>query len=214
MPMMQVFTPESEENDAFNWIKKQKWIEWEFLLSGEYSATPYHYGNLSFHLAHSKDKRFWAVLYKGTFFPVRRIVAVAEVIKSCPVEIIAGAMLRKVKDDLHLYVEYYQDINIKNYEIFREYFSGDKLIDAGNIEDYTYPGKINQKKKSGKTIVKASIPNLNNKKSLSTFFTNFKYPSRYRNIEFVQIAALLVDMKLSPNEPSEGHQIYKFFVIT
>ena len=87
---------------AFDRIKRKRKSGWRFLVSGEWSESPMHSGNVTFAYAHTNDRLFWALLEQG--FP-KRIVAVAEVGPDCIAESVLGGMLRAVREDGGSYVD-------------------------------------------------------------------------------------------------------------
>ncbi len=209
MSVMRIFTAESKDEQAFNVIKKSKWTTWKLLISGEYSDSPFHFGKLSFYFAETEDKRFSAILYKGTILPFKRIVAVAEVIDTSQKEIIAGAMMRQIREELGLYITYPEDINIKKYDLFKEYYSGDKQIKAGNENDYIYLKKIEKSTRERK-VTEYPLPNIYDERKLSDFLANFTSAARSRKNDFV-----LASLRLTGVEPDEKldelHQVFYFY---
>jgi len=88
--------------EDFSRLKRKKWCGWQFLISGEWSQTPWNQGKNSFFISHTKDKRYWALLDRG--FP-RRIVAVARVTEALPIEEIAAAMMYRLASHGGEYIE-------------------------------------------------------------------------------------------------------------
>jgi len=70
---MTITTYLDENIRLFKKMKKQTSGSWEFLLSGEWSETPYHQGNVRFYYRASEDRCNWAILTEG--FPKRIVVA-------------------------------------------------------------------------------------------------------------------------------------------
>ena len=45
----------------FDRLRRKRWYDWQFVLRGEWSESPWHQGNYSFYIAHNKDKTLWAI---------------------------------------------------------------------------------------------------------------------------------------------------------
>jgi hypothetical protein len=95
-PSIRIYTYVCEKDaEEFARLKKQKWGQWDFLVSGEWSQSPYHQGNHRFFIASTPDHGYWAL--KSTGFPTR-IIAIARVQGDLCLEKIAGQMMRAVAD--------------------------------------------------------------------------------------------------------------------
>jgi hypothetical protein len=81
------------DRTTFGRLKRKKWTAWKFLISGEWSQTPWHQGNHRFFISSTADKTWWALLNTG--FP-SRIVAVATETAGLTLEEIAGKMLTRI----------------------------------------------------------------------------------------------------------------------
>jgi hypothetical protein len=80
--------------------------QWIFLISGEWSQSPYHQGDIKFFVRSSRAEKHWALLVSG--FP-RRIVATAFTPEPAQLEVVAAAMMRAVKQADGEYIDLVED---------------------------------------------------------------------------------------------------------
>ena len=45
----------------FDRLRRKRWYDWQFVLRGEWSETPWHQGDYSFFIGHNKDNTLWAI---------------------------------------------------------------------------------------------------------------------------------------------------------
>ena len=76
-------------------LRRKDWKNWSFLVEGEWSESPYHQGYNRFAIGNTADRKFYAI--KHIDFP-EKIVAVAEVDGDEKFEVIAGQMMKKVRE--------------------------------------------------------------------------------------------------------------------
>ena len=93
---------QAADGEDFSRLKRKKWCGWQFLISGEWSQTPWNQGENSFFISHTKDKHYWALLNQG--FP-RRIVAVAHVTTPVSLEEVAASMMYRLASQGGEYIE-------------------------------------------------------------------------------------------------------------
>src|SRR5687768_817169 len=92
---MEVLTCYSEtDQNAFRRMVQRSKADWEFLVAGEWSQSPYHAGNANFSIRCSSDRRFWALMYSG--FP-KRIIAAASASGDEETEFVAAEMMSACK---------------------------------------------------------------------------------------------------------------------
>ena len=82
---------ETDERRSFRRLSRRASGDWQFLVSGEWSQSPYHQGNCKFYLRSSEDRQYWALLSVG--FP-NRIIAVARTMQGIAVELVGARMLQ------------------------------------------------------------------------------------------------------------------------
>ena len=70
---MTIATYVDKDTTLFDQMKNKTSGAWEFLLSGEWSQSPYHQGKVAFHYRNTNSKKNWAILSIG--FPKRIAVA-------------------------------------------------------------------------------------------------------------------------------------------
>ena len=90
------------EENPFQRLKRTRWAEEYFIARGEWSQTPFHQGDVRFHVSRSSDHRTWALKEIG--FPTR-MVAVAETTPDEPLELIAAEMMRQAQLHGGSYIE-------------------------------------------------------------------------------------------------------------
>lgn len=96
---MDIFTCyDSESAEKFCSLKRRTKGEWEFLISGEWSETAYHQGNMSFLIRGSEDKCRWTLMRNG--FP-NKILAVVSAEEPCQLEVAGAQMMRALKKGGH-----------------------------------------------------------------------------------------------------------------
>jgi hypothetical protein len=83
-----------QQSEQFSRIKRRTSGKWTFLMSGEWSQSPYHQGNQRFYIRNSPDKRYWALLSSG--FP-KRIIAVAHTPEPREIEEVTAKMMGACK---------------------------------------------------------------------------------------------------------------------
>lgn len=89
-------------SEHFLRLKRRTSGDWRFLISGEWSQSPYHQGNHRFYIRSSKDKQYWALLSIG--FP-NRIIAVAHTPVPTTLEAVAANMMRMVRQHHGDYID-------------------------------------------------------------------------------------------------------------
>jgi len=101
----------------FQQLKRKTNGSWTFLLSGEWSQTPYHQGNVKFYVRSSNSNQNWAILSSG--FP-KRIVVAATFKQSTSVEVASGIMLQTLRKRGGEYFDYVHDVGEIEYQEFWE----------------------------------------------------------------------------------------------
>lgn len=104
---MDIYTCYKPEDAAtFRKVKRRTTGPWTFLISGEWSQSPYHQGNHQFHIRSSPDKTRWALMSSG--FP-SRIIAVAQFGDPTRLEVAAGEMMRSAREHDGDYIDMVHD---------------------------------------------------------------------------------------------------------
>jgi len=91
---MTIATYKDEDKTLFNQMKNQTSGTWHFLLTGEWSQSPYHQGKEEFHYRNTNSKKNWAILSLG--FP-KRIAVVATFDQPMELEEACSIMLKTLK---------------------------------------------------------------------------------------------------------------------
>jgi len=113
MEIVTIYTKADEER--FLRLKRRTSGKWTFLVSGEWSQSPYHQGNISFYIRSSDDNRYWALMSGG--FP-RRIIAVADAPEDTRLEIAGGEMMRMVRAQDGDYIDLVHESGDIDFEAF------------------------------------------------------------------------------------------------
>ena len=100
---MQIATNKDPDLQLFKQLKRKTPGSWRFLLSGEWSQSPYHQGNVQFYVRSSNENKNWAILSSG--FP-NRIVVVAIFDQPTSVEEASGFMLQTLEKRGGEYIEF------------------------------------------------------------------------------------------------------------
>ena len=122
---MEIITCQQKERaKEFNRIKRKKWSQWHYLVSGEWAQDIYHSGNTIFCYSYTKDCSCWALLEQA--FP-RKIVAVAINASDIEPAFIIASMMYKLFSDGGSYLElinYYNKKGEVNFdEVWQHYRS-------------------------------------------------------------------------------------------
>lgn len=92
--------------EIFDRVKRRKRQRWHFLLSGEWSQSPYHQGDLTFYYSFNTKKNHCAILQTG--YP-KRIVAIVDQIKKESDTYVLAYLLYMLKKKDDIYVDYLHD---------------------------------------------------------------------------------------------------------
>lgn len=103
---MTVATYLSEDKKLFRSLKAKTSGRWTFLVSGEWSQSPYHQGDLTFLIRRSVDKRSWTVLRSGF---QKKIVAAARFDEPASIEFAGSSMLRLLREQDGEYIDYVEE---------------------------------------------------------------------------------------------------------
>ncbi len=91
---MTIATYKDEDTTLFNQMKHKTAGPWHFLLTGEWSQSPYHQGKVEFLFRNTNDQKHWALLSMG--FP-KRIAVVATFGVPTELEEACSIMLKTLK---------------------------------------------------------------------------------------------------------------------
>lgn len=105
------------DTTLFNHMKRNISGPWNFLLSGEWSQSPYHQGKVEFHYRNTKDLRNWAILSIG--FP-KRIAVVATFDEPTELEKACSILLKTLKRRGGEYFDCIDDTGDFDYDQFEE----------------------------------------------------------------------------------------------
>ena len=82
-----------DDAKEFKRLKRKTSGDWTFLVSGEWSQSPWHQGTHSFYIRSSEDKQYWALLNGSR---PRRIAAVAHTPVPLSLTFVGASMLQTV----------------------------------------------------------------------------------------------------------------------
>jgi len=109
---MEVYVPGDPE---FLRLKRRRiWESWKFLVSGEWSESPYHQGNHSFFYSISKDGQFMRILHQA-FPPTILVIG-----RRGPQEELgsmATRLLQEINDVFGYYIEFVHHYGELNFEV-------------------------------------------------------------------------------------------------
>lgn len=124
---MKITTHKDDDIQAFRQMKRKTKGGWTFLMSGEWSQSPYHQGRVQFYVRKSEDNRDWAILSYGF---VKRIVVVASFIHPVTVEVASGIMLHVLRKRRGEYIEFFEKFGKFDDEKFLEIYEGELPSDT------------------------------------------------------------------------------------
>lgn len=99
---MKIATYLSDDKTLFRQLKTQTTGDWRLIVSGEWSESPYHQGDLQFYARSSIDKINWGILARG--FP-NRIVVAASFDEPTEIEFASAIMLKVLENEGGEYIE-------------------------------------------------------------------------------------------------------------
>jgi len=109
---MEVYVPGDPE---FLRLKRRRiWESWKFLVSGEWSESPYHQGNHSFFYSISKDGQLMRILHQA-FPPTILVIG-----RRGPQEELgsmATRLLQEINDEYGYYIEFVHHYGELDFEI-------------------------------------------------------------------------------------------------
>jgi len=112
--------PRADDEKQFKRLKRKTSGDWTFLVSGEWSQSPWHQGTHSFYIRSSEDKQYWALLNGGR---PRRIVAVAHTPGPLSLTFVGASMMQTLYKqggdwigERHDYGDIYEDLFNKIYD--------------------------------------------------------------------------------------------------
>jgi hypothetical protein len=109
---LEVYVPGDAE---FLRLKRRRiWDPWKFLVSGEWSESPYHEGNHCFLYSVSKDSQFMRILHRSfppTILMIGRRGAKEELGE------MAARLLREINDEYGYYIEFVHHYGDLEFEV-------------------------------------------------------------------------------------------------
>jgi hypothetical protein len=98
---MKIYSQYNNE-PVFNRLRRKKWGGCDFLVAGEWSQSPYHQGNITFHFALNLKGDYCALLING--FP-RRVECIAQFDADETMPEVLGTMMHHLRCHGGSYVE-------------------------------------------------------------------------------------------------------------
>jgi hypothetical protein len=114
---MTIATYVDEDTSLFDQMKNKTSRTWHFLLTGEWSQSPYHQGKVEFHYRNTNNLRDWAILSIG--FP-KRIAVVATFDQPTEIEEACSIMLKVLKIRRREFLDCIDETGDFDYERFEE----------------------------------------------------------------------------------------------
>lgn len=124
---LEIYTKFSAKDEAefeqFERIRKKRWPNRRFLISGEWAASPINSGNNSLDLLWTNDRTHFALLVR--WFP-SQIVATAKAPPEIPIEVAGAAMLRRLREleDACGFIDCVHQYGDFDFRLFWEVYTG------------------------------------------------------------------------------------------
>jgi hypothetical protein len=104
-----------DDQRLFRRIKAKTAGPWTFLVSGEWSQSPHHQGDVRFFARSSEDKTCWGILESS--FP-KRIVVAAHFGKAIEIEGACATMLQRLRERGGEYIDFAHEFGDIDQDLF------------------------------------------------------------------------------------------------